>query len=238
MEVTASEFSSEGAVEAGAETQSERLSALDGRLAETAPVSRTPVILQNRVRGSNSDDPSRESRSQLIVEGQLSLPEPHDPRVAASDAGPMQAEPSRHSEFVKRVVASPARSETIVSRPTGVAGESAIRQTEMNLSLVPQVSASPAVNHAEPSAQSRFYDLVTFPGQPVVRPADTQSQILSEFPSVSRAIQAEQQATPVHVRIGKVEVRGTPVTAPERTAPTGNVPQGFASYQRLRRYRI
>ena len=59
---------------------------------------------------------------------------------------------------------------------------------------------------------------------------------LSQSGAVSKL--AEPMPTPIHVRIGRIEVRGTPspaAQAPRRVASPA--PSGFASYLRLRTYR-
>jgi len=75
----------------------------------------------------------------------------------------------------------------------------------------------------------------------LIRPATNEATVSLEFPSRVSAAPTSEPAPqlPIQVRIGRVEVRGTP-PAPEPTRATRmeSPPLGFASYHRLRRYRI
>ncbi|MCA1605150.1 MAG: hypothetical protein LC775_06695, partial [Acidobacteria bacterium] len=59
-----------------------------------------------------------------------------------------------------------------------------------------------------------------------------------QFPKVADAPPQTPAPLPIHVRVGRIEVRGN---APQQTSNVMSkqpAPLGFAAYQRLRRYRI
>lgn len=71
-----------------------------------------------------------------------------------------------------------------------------------------------------------------------IRPAVTEPGIALKFPKVTTPAQSQSPGTvPIHVRVGRVEVRGTPQQEPARSIPKEGTPLGFASYHRMRRYR-
>jgi hypothetical protein len=74
---------------------------------------------------------------------------------------------------------------------------------------------------------------------PVIRPAAADSPAPRRLPAAALAA-APARATPppVHVRIGRVEVRGTPAPAPRPpSSPAAPATFGFAGYTRVRTYR-
>jgi hypothetical protein len=99
----------------------------------------------------------------------------------------------------------------------------------------------PAPTTPEPAAADLLIRPAATENRPVltehlIRPAATDPTITLQFPS---ATAAPQSPAPIHVRIGRVEVRGNPpVQQPPIQAPSNESPPlGFAGYQRLRRYR-
>ncbi|MCM3904085.1 MAG: hypothetical protein ND866_20475, partial [Pyrinomonadaceae bacterium] len=74
------------------------------------------------------------------------------------------------------------------------------------------------------------------PADQVIRPAPTESGIPLQFPKVAPA-QRSPGTAPIYVRVGRVEVRGTPQQEPARSTPKESTALGFASYHRMRRYR-
>jgi hypothetical protein len=73
----------------------------------------------------------------------------------------------------------------------------------------------------------------------LIRPAATESTASFQFPAIASASPQPAPATPIQVRIGRVEVRGAPPVheSPTQATPKESPPLGFASYHRLRRYR-
>jgi hypothetical protein len=74
---------------------------------------------------------------------------------------------------------------------------------------------------------------------PMIRPAAAESHIVLGFPkTMHHASLTPSAQLPIHVRIGRVEVRET---APPTSVPTGfrqPAPLGFDTYSRVRNYRI
>jgi hypothetical protein len=76
------------------------------------------------------------------------------------------------------------------------------------------------------------------PADQVIRPALTEPQIPKQFPKITPAPRPSLSTVPIHVRVGRVEVRGTPPTPTRASAkPSEQTPLGFDGYQRVRRYR-
>ena len=84
-------------------------------------------------------------------------------------------------------------------------------------------------------AHSSIGEISTFM-QPI-RPADAERPIALQFPKVTAPPQLPPEPVPIHVRVGRVEVRGGPPQAPIRSTPANQGPLGFARYHRMRRYR-
>ncbi|MBI3796013.1 MAG: hypothetical protein HY268_03465 [Deltaproteobacteria bacterium] len=71
-----------------------------------------------------------------------------------------------------------------------------------------------------------------------IRPALAEFPTLLQFPQVTPASSPTPPAQlPIHVRIGRVEVRGTPAPTPTPARPSPAAPLGFDSYYRVRTYR-
>jgi hypothetical protein len=71
-----------------------------------------------------------------------------------------------------------------------------------------------------------------------IRPAPTRQTTSFQFPRVLSAPPQTPATLPIHVRVGRIEIKGNaPQHAPARQAPKEVAPLGFAGYQRLRRYR-
>ena len=73
----------------------------------------------------------------------------------------------------------------------------------------------------------------------LIRPAPAEPAVSLEFPRIASAPPSTPPpALPIEVRIGRVEVRGTPAVQQSTPATRKESPAlGFASYHRLRRYR-
>jgi hypothetical protein len=71
-----------------------------------------------------------------------------------------------------------------------------------------------------------------------ISPARTERADSLQFPKVARAPTQTTAALPIHVHVGRIEVRGNrPAEAPVHPAPKAAQALGFAGYQRMRRYR-
>ena len=71
---------------------------------------------------------------------------------------------------------------------------------------------------------------------PAIRPAAAESPMPLPFPKAHTTSTPPAQL-PVHVRIGRVEVRGPEPQSPAPATPSENISLGFASYHRRRNYR-
>jgi hypothetical protein len=73
---------------------------------------------------------------------------------------------------------------------------------------------------------------------PTIRPAPAESHSLLQFPKVAPASSLTPPSQlPIHVRIGRVEVRATTAPAPTPPGPGSPAPLGFDGYYRVRNYR-
>lgn len=141
---------------------------------------------------------------------------------------------SRDLRFNSRAASAPAQ--TPLSPRTDLAATidppaTTLRHSEGNKSVWPEVSVQePAETieqkHGPPTSEQ------------LIRPAATDPTLPFQFPRTATASSQPAAAAPIEVRIARVEVRGAPpVQAPAPAAPPPSPPLGFASYNRLRRYR-
>jgi hypothetical protein len=73
---------------------------------------------------------------------------------------------------------------------------------------------------------------------PTIRPALAESHTALDFPRVpSHSSLTPSAQPPIHVRIGRVEVRATTASTPTPTRPSSPAPVGFDAYYRMRNYR-
>lgn len=73
---------------------------------------------------------------------------------------------------------------------------------------------------------------------PTIRPAPAESHTLLQVPKATPAASPTPPAQlPIHVRIGRVEVRATAAPTPTPASPSPPAPLGFDGYYRLRTYR-
>ncbi|MGH2398184.1 MAG: hypothetical protein ACRDFW_14670, partial [bacterium] len=71
-----------------------------------------------------------------------------------------------------------------------------------------------------------------------IRPALAESHTLLQFPKTTPAsLPTPPAQLPIHVRIGRVEVRATTAPTPTPSRPSAPAPLGFDSYYRVRNYR-
>ena len=69
-----------------------------------------------------------------------------------------------------------------------------------------------------------------------IRPADAERPTALQFPKIVSP-QLPAEPVPIHVRVGRVEVRGAPTQTSARSTPVTQAPLGFVRYHRMRRYR-
>ena len=122
-----------------------------------------------------------------------------------------------------------------IGRPTNSVPPSPPKTTK-------EPSEGPLVPPAEPpAALSRAGTLKTHepaPPAPMIHPAPAESHTLLQFPKttpVSSPMPPSQP--PIHVRIGRVEVRGTTAPTPTPAKPGQPAALGFDGYYRIRTYR-
>jgi hypothetical protein len=73
---------------------------------------------------------------------------------------------------------------------------------------------------------------------PTIRPALAESSPVLDFPRVpSHSSLTPPAQLPIHVRIGRVEIRATTASTPTFARPSSPAPVGFAAYYRMRNYR-
>jgi hypothetical protein len=73
---------------------------------------------------------------------------------------------------------------------------------------------------------------------PAIRPALAESHTLLQFPKATPASSPTPPSQlPIHVRIGRVEVRATTAPTPTPARPSPPAPLGFDGYYRMRNYR-
>jgi len=71
-----------------------------------------------------------------------------------------------------------------------------------------------------------------------IRPALAESLTVLDFPRVpSNSSLTPSAQLPIHVRIGRVEVRATTASTPAPARPSSPAPVGFDAYYRMRNYR-
>jgi hypothetical protein len=73
---------------------------------------------------------------------------------------------------------------------------------------------------------------------PTLRPAPAESHTVLDLPRVpAHAAPTPSAQVPIHVRIGRVEVRATTASTPTPARPSAPAPVGFDAYYRIRNYR-
>jgi hypothetical protein len=163
----------------------------------------------------------------IVPSTEITAPQTDAPRANETLARPMAIAP-RHSEFTLPDEPAPSR----VDRP-----ETETRSLPAATNPRGRQHPKPAISVKEDrEGAPNGVELVTT--DHVIRPAATEATVSLEFPSnISPSPQPAPQL-PIQVRIGRVEVRGTPpAPEPTRATPMETPPLGFASYHRLRRYR-
>lgn len=91
---------------------------------------------------------------------------------------------------------------------------------------------------AEPTEEQTPRTQEVSPPDQTIRPAPRDRPISLQFPKVADALPRTPSPLPIHVRVGRIEVRGNAAQQTSNVMSKQPAPLGFAAYQRLRRYRI
>jgi hypothetical protein len=175
------------------------------------------------------------SREEIVASTEIvGKSETEVPRAKGIIARPIEVG-RRDSEFKPREESAP--SQVAISAPglspaAGNPPAKALRRPQKQESAWSQSS----VKEVHESTANRI-ELVAMDRQ--IRPAPAEPTFGLEFLRiVSASPTPPAPELPIQVRIGRVEVQGTPsVPEPTRATPKESPPLGFASYHRLRRYR-
>lgn len=196
-----------------------------GTVADTAPPSVPPhptIVLQ----------PSAATAEIVSAKPIVRNSETDVPRATETIAPPTEVV-SRDFEFKPREAS--ALSQVATSGPSPVASNppaTTPRHRQKQQSALLQTS----IKEVHETTSNRI-DVVT--AEHLIRPAPVEPTVSLEFPKIASASPlTPPPALPIEVRIGRVEVRGTPTAQQSAPAMRKDSPAlGFASYQRLRRYR-
>lgn len=167
-------------------------------------------------------------------------------------APPSGARPDRPHEAAILAPATqfrrPAKPEPPVERAAPVGA--AVAGVESAAGSAPDLTArrpesAPGPVAAPVSAPDRARPIAAITAQvgeprppPFVRPATVEAPIPRQLPRPAPvAPPGAATPAPVHVRIGRIEVRGTPGPTPRTPSSQGPAALGFAGYTRLRTYR-
>jgi hypothetical protein len=173
--------------------------------------------------------------------------------ISGLSAPPSGARPDRPTEADILAPATqfrrPAEPEPPVERAVPPVG-AAVAGVESPAGSVPDLTArrpeSPPGPVAAPvSAPDRARPIAAITAQvdeprppPIVRPATVEAPIPRQLPRPAPAAPpGAATPAPVHVHIGRIEVRGTPGPTPRTASSQGPAALGFAGYTRLRTYR-
>jgi len=181
---------------------------------EQVPPAETPAVAQTRVLRSVQ----RQEAAAAAVPAAVPTPPPHA-RQAGEAAAAVRKAPRRRAPSL--VASARAAAAPVPGQPNVVI-------ESRTPSSVPAAEQSPTPSAARPAS-------------PVIRPASAEDTRalpaplrLPKVPPVPSP--SPPTALPIHVRIGRVEVRGTPPQPPPAVA-SAIAPAGFAAYSRIRRYR-
>jgi hypothetical protein len=123
-------------------------------------------------------------------------------------------QPARHASSL------PSASAMVIQEPSQQQGVALPELTSER----PRIGAQPRRETALPA--------------PTIRPALAESHTVLDFPRVpSHSSLTPSAQLPIHVRIGRVEVRATTASTPTPARPSSPAPVGFDAYYRMRNYR-
>ncbi len=142
--------------------------------------------------------------------------------MPASDHEPVTQQEVEHQS--SQISAEPGLPQFLPTSPEALDSESISFQTET----------------VSRPASIQIVSMQEEPAEPEIRPASTESSAPLEYPRAGKISQlAQPTEIPIHIRIGRIEVRGTPAPPPPSSRMTAlSTPLGFARYARLRTYRI
>jgi hypothetical protein len=194
---------------------------------EPAATTKTPSLGSPPVPRPQVISPGRESEPARMAPSERTVtPYPTEREVITK----IEVERGRHTSASAsheiEPVGEPARhASSVISAPAILIQELDERQ----------VVALPELSAERPRIAAQQTPETALPA-PTIRPALAESHTLLDFPRVpSNSSLTPSAQLPIHVRIGRVEVRGT--TAPAPTRPGPPAPLGFDSYYRVRNYR-
>lgn len=188
-----------------------------------------------------------------VFQPSSSGPDPLSPRSVISSSGPESLSPPSAIEIAQGTEPD-LRNETLVTRhefnersaPTVAQTVVPPRQSTRVESNLPAITwgrreqqqglSRPAVSAKAEDRKAQ--DTPELPSaDQMIRPSATEPQILFHLPKTTSALPRSPATIPIHVRVGRIEVRGAPPQEPARSTPKESTPLGFASYHRMRRYR-
>jgi|GEM_PF-1863652 len=135
--------------------------------------------------------------------------------------------PSPAAQEIEPVGEPPRHASRVAVDPPVIIGDLAERQI-----------LAPAERSVEPSQVGAQKTRETVLPAPTIRPAPAESHTLIQFPKTTPSSSPTPPSQlPIHVRIGRVEVRATTAPTPTPARPSSPAPLGFDSYYRVRNYR-
>lgn len=150
----------------------------------------------------------REDVTEIEVERDL-----HTPSSVVDDIE-AAGQPARHASTL------PSASEMVIQEPSQQQGV-----------------ALPELSPEQPRIGAQQMRETALPA-PTIRPALAESHTALDFPRVpSNSSLTPSTQLPIHVRIGRVEVRATTASTPTPASPSSPAPVGFDAYYRIRNYR-
>jgi hypothetical protein len=181
-----------------------------------APMHHTPAI--QRLSGTESGTPMQPA----VAEPAAPI---RTPALGPPLAPPRYVLPNEREDVTAREVEHDLHTSSSVVHNVEAAG-----QPIRHASRLPSASAMVI---QEPGQQQD----VALPA-PTLRPALAESHTVIDLPRVPAPASPTPAAqVPIHVRIGRVEVRATAASAPTPARPSAPAPVGFDAYYRIRNYR-
>lgn len=201
----------------------------DSRSFQIAATSEFSPIVSPAIQPASQQQQSPTSPSLL----KLGVPVDNSPAAAFTSASeqvaPLRTNANSYSqpiEVVTKVRAAESAQSTGESRSDTPSNQEPTRQAIER----PKVFAK-ALGEAVPSSREILISVQS------IRPAEAERPTALQFPKVAVPPQSPPEPVPIHVRVGRVEVRGAPTQTSARSTPATQAPLGFVRYHRMRRYR-